>query len=215
MKMKSILSGLIVVCAACMFLTASRSQASNKPTEETPMAIASVRYIVNSAIEFYTKLTELASVRYLIDDTRAAVDFYTTHLGFTVDLTAGQARALVAAELGLISLVIGGPGSGPLCRSYWHRQLTSRGHRGPGAGVDRHEPRWVGSCPLPPFPQRRLTGPKRRVSARAVIPAQSVRRRAVGKLGLTSSSFQGMSSHVTQTATKLNLSAAEPQSDYD
>jgi Family of unknown function (DUF6223) len=79
------------------------------------MATVSVRYIVDSAIEFYTKLTELASVRYLIDDARAAVDFYTTHLGFTVDLTAGaigtgngRAGAIVAAVVGLISLVIGG-----------------------------------------------------------------------------------------------------------
>ena len=31
-----------------------------------------------------TTPTELASVRYLIDDVPAAVDFYTTHLGFTV-----------------------------------------------------------------------------------------------------------------------------------
>jgi hypothetical protein len=117
MKMKSILSGLIVVCAACMFLAASCSQASNKPTEETPMAIVSVRYIVDvdTAIEFYTKLTELASVRYLIDDARAAVDFYTIHLGFAVDLTDGaigithgRARAIVAAVVGLISLVVGG-----------------------------------------------------------------------------------------------------------
>jgi Family of unknown function (DUF6223) len=43
----------------------------------------------------------------------ATVDFYTTRLGFTVDPTAGaitngRARALVAALVGLISLVIGG-----------------------------------------------------------------------------------------------------------
>jgi hypothetical protein len=42
----------------------------------------------------------------------AAVDFYTTHLGFIVAPTAGaitngRARALVAAVVGLISLVIG------------------------------------------------------------------------------------------------------------
>ena len=100
MKMKSILSGLIVVCAACMFLAASCSQASNKPTEETPMATVSVCYIVDveAAIGLYTKLTELASVR---------------HLGFMVDpaagaITTGRARALLAAVAGLISLVIGG-----------------------------------------------------------------------------------------------------------
>ena len=43
----------------------------------------------------------------------AAVDFYTTHFGFTVAPTAGaitngRARALVAAAVGLVSLVIGG-----------------------------------------------------------------------------------------------------------
>jgi catechol 2,3-dioxygenase-like lactoylglutathione lyase family enzyme len=118
MKMKNILSGLIVVWAACMFLSASCSQASNKPTEETPMAISSVHYIVDdvdTAIEFYTRLTELASVRYLIDDARAAVDFYTIHLGFAVDgaggvvgITKGRARAIVAAVVGLISLFVGG-----------------------------------------------------------------------------------------------------------
>jgi catechol 2,3-dioxygenase-like lactoylglutathione lyase family enzyme len=116
MKMKSILSGLIVVCAACMSLAASYSQASNKPTQEPPMAIVSVRYIVDdvdTAIEFYTKLTELASVRFLIDHARAAVAFYTIHLGFPIALadgaigiTNGRARALVAAVVGLIGMIL-------------------------------------------------------------------------------------------------------------
>jgi len=115
MKMKSILSGLIVVYAACMFLAASCAQASNKPTEE--MAIVSVPYTVDdvdTAIEFHPKLTELASVRYLIDDAGAAVAFYTIHLGFNeptpvpIGITPGRARALVAVAVGLISLVVGG-----------------------------------------------------------------------------------------------------------
>ena len=33
---------------------------------------------------------------------------YVTHLAFAVDLTAGRARALVGAVVGLISLVVGG-----------------------------------------------------------------------------------------------------------
>lgn len=37
-----------------------------------------------------------------------AVDLYSTHLGFAAELTAGRARALVAAVVGLISLIIGG-----------------------------------------------------------------------------------------------------------
>ncbi len=113
MKMKSILSGLIVVCAACMFPAASRSQALNKPMEETPMAIVSVRHVVDDAdraIGGYTKLTELAGVRHLIEDARADVGF-TIRLGFAngaIGITQGRAKALVAAVVGLISLVVGG-----------------------------------------------------------------------------------------------------------
>ena len=39
---------------------------------------------------------------------RAAIDFYTIHLGFASGITAGRARAMGAAVVGLISLVIGG-----------------------------------------------------------------------------------------------------------
>jgi hypothetical protein len=75
------------------------------------MAPVSVRYIVdglNAAIELSSKLTEQVRVRYLINDAHAAVYFYTTQLSLIVDLTAGRARALVAAVVGLISLVTGG-----------------------------------------------------------------------------------------------------------
>ncbi|OLT36935.1 glyoxalase [Actinomadura sp. CNU-125] len=37
--------------------------------------------------------TEYASVRYLVDDVQAAVDFYTAHLGFTVGFSAAPAFA--------------------------------------------------------------------------------------------------------------------------
>jgi hypothetical protein len=113
MKKKSILSGFIAVCAACLFLAASYWQAPNTPTKPL-MVTASVHYIagnVNTAIEGYTKLTELTSVRYLINGAHTAVAFYTTHLGFidgTIGITNGRARALVAALVGLISLVTGG-----------------------------------------------------------------------------------------------------------
>jgi catechol 2,3-dioxygenase-like lactoylglutathione lyase family enzyme len=36
---------------------------------------------------------EFASVRYIVDDVPAAVDFYTTHLGFTLRHSAGTAFA--------------------------------------------------------------------------------------------------------------------------
>jgi hypothetical protein len=113
MKMTSTLSGLIVVYAACMLLAVSCSQASNNLTEETPVAIVSVRYIVDvdAGIDSYARLTELARVS-LVDDARANVDFYTIHLGFAVDrvigITTGRARAIVAAVVGLISVVVGG-----------------------------------------------------------------------------------------------------------
>ncbi|MEU2040352.1 VOC family protein [Nocardia niwae] len=56
-----------------------------------------------------TAPTEVARVRYLIDDVRAAVEFYTTHLGFTVDLDA--APAFAAVRRGPLQLLLSGPGS--------------------------------------------------------------------------------------------------------
>ncbi|MEO3757932.1 VOC family protein [Mycobacterium sp. B14F4] len=56
-----------------------------------------------------TAPTELARVRYLVDDVRAAVDFYTTHLGFTVDFDAAPAFAAVVR--GRLQLLLAGPTS--------------------------------------------------------------------------------------------------------
>jgi len=56
-----------------------------------------------------TAPTDLARVRYLIDDVRAAVDFYTTHLGFTVDFDAAPAFAAVVR--GPLQLLLAGPTS--------------------------------------------------------------------------------------------------------
>jgi catechol 2,3-dioxygenase-like lactoylglutathione lyase family enzyme len=50
--------------------------------------------------------TELASVRYLVDDVPAAVDFYTTHLGFTV---AFRSPAIAAVVRGPLRLLLSGP----------------------------------------------------------------------------------------------------------
>jgi catechol 2,3-dioxygenase-like lactoylglutathione lyase family enzyme len=55
-----------------------------------------------------TAPTEPASVRYLIDDVRAAVDFYTTHLGFTV---AFAAPAFADVRRGPLRLLLSGPTS--------------------------------------------------------------------------------------------------------
>jgi catechol 2,3-dioxygenase-like lactoylglutathione lyase family enzyme len=54
-------------------------------------------------------MAELARVRYLVDDVRAALDFYTTHLGFSVDLDAAPAFAAVVR--GPLQLLLAGPKS--------------------------------------------------------------------------------------------------------
>jgi catechol 2,3-dioxygenase-like lactoylglutathione lyase family enzyme len=53
-----------------------------------------------------TALTELASVRYIVDDVQAAIDFYTTHLGFTV---AFEAPPFADVRRGPLRLLLSGP----------------------------------------------------------------------------------------------------------
>jgi catechol 2,3-dioxygenase-like lactoylglutathione lyase family enzyme len=50
-----------------------------------------------------------ASVRYVVDDVQAAVDFYTTHLGFTLNTSAAPAFADVVR--GPLRLLLSGPAS--------------------------------------------------------------------------------------------------------
>jgi catechol 2,3-dioxygenase-like lactoylglutathione lyase family enzyme len=52
---------------------------------------------------------DLASVRYLVDDVQAAIDFYTTHFGFTVRMSAAPAFADVVR--GPLRLLLSGPAS--------------------------------------------------------------------------------------------------------
>ena len=52
---------------------------------------------------------QLASVRYIVDDVEGAVDFYTTHLGFTLRFSAGAAFADVVR--GPLRLLVSGPTS--------------------------------------------------------------------------------------------------------
>lgn len=54
-------------------------------------------------------MPEQASVRYMVDDVTAAVDFYTKHLDFTVDLDASPAFASVSR--GPLRLLLAGPKS--------------------------------------------------------------------------------------------------------
>jgi catechol 2,3-dioxygenase-like lactoylglutathione lyase family enzyme len=52
---------------------------------------------------------QYASVRYIVSDVQAAIDFYTTHLGFTVNTSAAPAFADVTR--GPLRLLLSGPTS--------------------------------------------------------------------------------------------------------
>jgi catechol 2,3-dioxygenase-like lactoylglutathione lyase family enzyme len=52
---------------------------------------------------------DLVSVRYMVDDVDAAIDFYTKHLGFTLRMSAAPAFADVVR--GQLRLLLSGPGS--------------------------------------------------------------------------------------------------------
>ena len=54
-------------------------------------------------------MDDLVSVRYMVDDVQAAIDFYTRHFGFTVRLSAAPAFADVTR--GHLRLLLSGPGS--------------------------------------------------------------------------------------------------------
>ena len=56
-----------------------------------------------------TATEQYVSVRYLVDDVQAAVDFYTTHFGFTVRSSAAPAFADVVR--GHLRLLLSGPQS--------------------------------------------------------------------------------------------------------
>jgi catechol 2,3-dioxygenase-like lactoylglutathione lyase family enzyme len=56
-----------------------------------------------------TATEQYASVRYLVDDVQGAVDFYTTHLGFTLNSSAAPAFADVVR--GPLRLLLSGPAS--------------------------------------------------------------------------------------------------------
>ena len=54
-------------------------------------------------------LSELVSVRYMVTDVDAAIDFYTKHLGFTLRMSAAPAFADVTR--GRLRLLLSGPSS--------------------------------------------------------------------------------------------------------
>jgi catechol 2,3-dioxygenase-like lactoylglutathione lyase family enzyme len=56
-----------------------------------------------------TEADQLVSVRYMVDDVQAAIDFYTEHLGFEVRMSAAPAFADVTR--GNLRLLLSGPSS--------------------------------------------------------------------------------------------------------
>ena len=56
-----------------------------------------------------TATNQQVSVRYIVDDVQAAVDFYTTHLGFTLNMSAAPAFADVLR--GPLRLLLSGAAS--------------------------------------------------------------------------------------------------------
>ena len=56
-----------------------------------------------------TEIDQYASVRYVVDDVQAAIDFYTTHLGFTLNM--GAAPAFADVGRGPLRLLLSGPTS--------------------------------------------------------------------------------------------------------
>jgi catechol 2,3-dioxygenase-like lactoylglutathione lyase family enzyme len=56
-----------------------------------------------------TAPVQYASIRYIVDDVQAAIDFYTTHLGFAVNTSAAPAFADVVR--GPLRLLLSGPTS--------------------------------------------------------------------------------------------------------
>jgi len=56
-----------------------------------------------------TESDQFASVRYIVDDVQAAIEFYTAHLGFTVRTNPAPAFADVVR--GPLRLLLSGPGS--------------------------------------------------------------------------------------------------------
>ena len=56
-----------------------------------------------------TKPDTYASVRYIVDDVQAGIDFYTAHLGFTLNTSAAPAFADVVR--GPLRLLLSGPAS--------------------------------------------------------------------------------------------------------
>src|SRR3954469_6296156 len=132
---------------------------------------------------------ELVHVRYMVDDVQTAVDFYTTHFGFTLNMSAAPAFADVLR--GNLRLLLSGPKSSagrPMPDGRipqpggWNRlhfvvddiaadverlraarpAMTSSAGRGVGRSCSRTRPATRSSCSSPPAPDR----PSRRADRR-------------------------------------------------
>jgi catechol 2,3-dioxygenase-like lactoylglutathione lyase family enzyme len=71
-----------------------------------------------------TETDQMVSVRYMVDDVEASIDFYTKHLGFDVRMSAAPAFADVAR--GNLRLLLSGP------KSSAGRAMSDGAQPGPG-----------------------------------------------------------------------------------
>src|SRR3954462_7308002 len=75
---------------------------------------------------------DLVHVRYMVDDVDAAIDFYTTHFGFTLNMSAAPAFADVVR--GNLRLLLSGP------KSSAGRPMPDGRPPGPRGGAGRPSP---------------------------------------------------------------------------
>jgi hypothetical protein len=102
MKAKKILSALIVVCAACIFLAASYSQASNEPNAMQLSTSTAMSASLSTSPP--VKGITIGRARALV---AIAVGLISLVIGGLALRSANRTGAIVAFVLGLIAMVLG------------------------------------------------------------------------------------------------------------
>jgi catechol 2,3-dioxygenase-like lactoylglutathione lyase family enzyme len=111
---KYILRGLLALCATCVLLAAGRA----RPTQTTtggptpaPETGPKIKDADEAKAEANGKTSAAAvSVRYIVDDVDAAVEFYTKLLGFRVEQQ--PAPGFASLSRGGLQLLLNAPGAG-------------------------------------------------------------------------------------------------------
>ena len=79
------------------------------PASGSSMPRVDGRQAGEEGMRFANDIDDMVSVRYMVDDVQAAIDFYTTHFGFTLGFSAVPAFADVTR--GHLRLLLAGPAS--------------------------------------------------------------------------------------------------------